>query len=51
MIYKDIKVTLYSALCRHYESNNKNFYNILDDIVEILKEEQINNILDNLKYY
>ena len=51
MIYKDKKVTLYSALCKHYESNNKNFYNILDDIVEILKEEQINNILENLKNY
>tara|TARA_B100000900_G_C20529874_1_gene695853 strand:- start:764 stop:919 length:156 start_codon:yes stop_codon:yes gene_type:complete len=51
MIYKDIKVTLFSELCKHYESNNKNFYNILDNIVEILKDEQINNILENLKNY
>ena len=51
MIYKDIKVTLYSALCKHYESNNQNFYNILDDIVEILEDKEINNILEKLKKY
>tara|TARA_R100001079_G_scaffold92027_1_gene54674 strand:- start:45 stop:200 length:156 start_codon:yes stop_codon:yes gene_type:complete len=51
MIYKDKKVTLYSALCKHYESNNTNFYNILDDIVEILEDKQINNILEKLKKY
>ena len=49
MIYKDIKVTLYSELCKHYESNNKNFYNILDNIVEILEEEQVNNLIEILK--
>jgi len=49
MIYKDIKVTLYSELCKHYESNNKNFYDILDNIVEILEEEQINNLIQILK--
>ena len=51
MIYKDKKVTLYSELCKHYESNNTNFYNILDDIVEILEEKQINNILEKLNKY
>jgi len=49
MIYKDIKVTLYSELCKHYESNNQNFYDILDNIVEILEEEQINNLIEILK--
>ena len=49
MIYKNIKVTLYSELCKHYESNNKNFYDILDNIVEILEEEQINNLIQILK--
>ena len=49
MIYKDIKITLYSKLCKHYESNNKNFYNILDNIVEILEEKQINNLIEILK--
>tara|TARA_B100000123_G_scaffold269100_1_gene244680 strand:- start:999 stop:1154 length:156 start_codon:yes stop_codon:yes gene_type:complete len=49
MIYKDSKVTLYSELCKHYESNNKNFYNILDDIVEILEKNQVNNLLEILK--
>jgi len=48
MIYKDIKITLYSELCKHYESNNKNFYNILDNIVEILEEKQINNLIEIL---
>jgi|TARA_R100000458_G_C8055374_1_gene100675 hypothetical protein len=49
MIYKDLKVTLFSELCKHYESNNKDFYNILDDIVEILEKKQINSLLENLK--
>ena len=48
MIYKDKKVTLYSALCKHYESNNKDFYNILDDIVEILNDKQINKLIEIL---
>ena len=48
MIYKDKKVTLYSALCKHYESNNKDFYNILDDIVEILENKQINKLIETL---
>ena len=49
MIYKDSKVTLYSELCKHYESNNKDFYNILDNIVEILEKKQVNNLLESLK--
>ena len=49
MIYKDKKVTLYSALCKHYESNNKDFYNILDDIVESFKKLFfINSFIFNL---
>ena len=48
MIYKDIKVTLFTKLCEHYENNNKNFYNILDNIVQILEDKQISNLIEIL---
>ena len=46
-IYKDDKsLTVFTELCDLYESNDANFYDMLDAIVNILDDEQLNQIED-----
>ena len=44
--YKDQKTTIFSELCSLYESNDTNFYNILDSIVEIMNQDQLEQLED-----
>ena len=46
-MYKDDKsLTVFTELCGLYESNDANFYDMLDAIVNILDDEQLNQIED-----
>ena len=46
-IYKDDKsLTVFTELCDLYESNDANFYDMLDDIVNLLDDEQLAQIED-----
>ena len=47
-IYKDKSLTIFTELCSLYESNDSNFYDILDAIVNILDDEQLNQVEDML---
>ena len=44
--YKDKSLTIFTELCSHYESNDTNFYDILDAIVNVLDDEQLNQVED-----
>ena len=46
MRYKDQKTTIFSELCALYESNDTDFYNILDSIVEIMSQDQLEQLED-----
>ena len=46
MKYKDQKTTIYNELYALYESNDANFYNILDSIVEIMSQDQLEQLED-----
>ena len=45
-IYKDKSLTIFTELCSLYESNDSNFYDILDAIVNVLDDEQLNQVED-----
>tara|TARA_S200000501_G_scaffold196633_1_gene185105 strand:+ start:497 stop:670 length:174 start_codon:yes stop_codon:yes gene_type:complete len=46
-IYKDDKsLTVFTELCDLYESNDANFYDMLDAIVNLLDDEQLAQIED-----
>ncbi len=44
----DKSLTVFTELCSLYESNDSNFYDILDAIVNILDDEQLNQVEDML---
>ena len=45
-IYKDKSLTIFTELCSLYESNDSNFYDMLDAIVNILDDDQLAQIED-----
>ena len=46
-VYKDDKsLTVFTELCALYESNDANFYDMLDAIVNLLDDEQLAQIED-----
>ena len=46
-MYKDDKsLTVFTELCSLYESNDANFYDMLDAIVNLLDDEQLAQIED-----
>ena len=42
----DKSLTVFTELCSLYESNDSNFYDMLDDIVNLLDDEQLTQIED-----
>tara|TARA_Y100001935_G_scaffold28827_1_gene22237 strand:+ start:604 stop:768 length:165 start_codon:yes stop_codon:yes gene_type:complete len=46
MRYKDQKTTMFSELCSLYESNNSNFYDVLDAMIELMSQEQLEQLED-----
>ena len=44
MRYKDQKTTMFSELCSLYESNNSNFYDVLDAMIELMSQEQLEQL-------
>ena len=46
MRYKDQKTTTFSELCSLYESNNSNFYDVLDAMIELMSQEQLEQLED-----
>ena len=42
----DKSLTIFTELCSLYESNDSNFYDILDAIVNVLDDEQLNQVED-----
>tara|TARA_B100000886_G_scaffold107669_1_gene71913 strand:- start:148 stop:312 length:165 start_codon:yes stop_codon:yes gene_type:complete len=46
MKYKDQKTTMFSELCSLYESNNSNFYDVLDAMIELMSQEQLEQLED-----
>ena len=46
-VYKDDKsLTVFTELCSLYESNDANFYDMLDAIVNLLDDDQLSQIED-----
>ena len=46
-VYKDDKsLTVFTELCSLYESNDANFYDMLDAIVNLLDDDQLAQIED-----
>ena len=46
-MYKDDKsLTVFTELCSLYESNDANFYDMLDAIVNLLDDDQLSQIED-----
>ena len=46
-MYKDDKsLTVFTDLCALYESNDANFYDMLDAIVNLLDDDQLSEIED-----
>ena len=46
-MYKDDKsLTVFTELCALYESNDANFYDMLDAIVNLLDDDQLSEIED-----
>ena len=46
-VYKDDKsLTVFTELCSLYESNDANFYDMLDAIVNLLDDDQLSEIED-----
>ena len=46
-MYKDDKsLTVFTELCALYESNDANFYDMLDAIVNLLDDDQLSQIED-----
>ena len=46
MKYKDQKTTMFSELCSLYESNDSNFYDVLDAMVELMTQDQLEQLED-----
>ena len=42
----DKSLTIFTELCSLYESNDSNFYDMLDAIVNLLDDEQLTQIED-----
>ena len=46
-VYKDDKsLTVFTELCSLYESNDANFYDMLDAIVNLLDDDQLSEVED-----
>ena len=46
-MYKDDKsLTVFTELCSLYESNDANFYDMLDAIVNLLDDDQLSEVED-----
>tara|TARA_B100000963_G_scaffold292510_1_gene262769 strand:- start:198 stop:362 length:165 start_codon:yes stop_codon:yes gene_type:complete len=46
MRYKDQKTTMFSELCSLYESNDSNFYDVLDAMIELMTQDQLEQLED-----
>tara|TARA_B100000676_G_C17613219_1_gene597901 strand:+ start:417 stop:581 length:165 start_codon:yes stop_codon:yes gene_type:complete len=46
MKYKDQKTTMFSELCSLYESNDSNFYDVLDAMIELMTQDQLEQLED-----
>ena len=43
---KDQKTTMFSELCSLYESNDSNFYDVLDAMIELMTQDQLEQLED-----